>query len=358
MAMRPSGLGENMQVHSDMLLKASAAVVPTPAASPPRGWKPRRLGVISNPRSGRNRRRMAAIRGFLAGQGQVVHREVLDAADVAAALTAFARDGIDLVAFNSGDGTIQAALTTLFRERPYRSLPLLVLLSGGTTNMTHRDLGLSGPRITALKRLIDWAGRGSGQATLLTRPVLRVRRPAADLPLYGMFFGAACIYSGIQLFHERLRGLGLRGGPAQLVILARLLAALAAGETAALTPAAAEIRVDGARLAPRRFMFITVHTLDHLIFGFRPFWGEGCGALRLTAISAQPRRFMRVLPSLLWGRRTRYTRPQNGYFSFNGDQIRLALDGGFALDGERFRADPRRGELILDVGGLATFLRV
>jgi hypothetical protein len=173
-----------------------------------------------------------------------------------------------------------------------------------------------------------------------------------------MFFGAACIYSGIQLFHERLRGLGLRGGPAQLVILARLLAALAAGETAVLQPAAAEIRVDGARLVPRRFLFITAHTLDGLIFGLRPFWGEGRGALRLTAISAQPRRFLRVLPSLLWGRRTRHTRPENGYFSYKGDQIRLALDGGFALDGERFRADPRQGGLILDVGGQATFLRV
>jgi len=302
---------------------------------------------------------LAAIRAFLAGRGQIPHREVLDAAGVAAALAAFARDGIDLVALNSGDGTVQAALTTLFNQRPFGDAPpLLSLLSGGTTNMTHRDLGLRGPQIGALERLIDWADHGRGHATLLTRPVLRVRRPASPMPLYGMFFGAACVYAGIELFHSRVRGLGLRGGPAQLVVLARLLAALAAGETAVLTPAAAEIRVDGARLAPRRFMFITVHTLDHLILGLKPFWGEGRGALRLTAISAQPRRFMHVLPSLLWGRPTRHTRPENGYFSFNGDEIRLALDGGFALDGERFRADCRQGGLTIDVGGLATFLRV
>ncbi|HSM74255.1 MAG TPA: diacylglycerol kinase family protein [Desulfobacterales bacterium] len=347
-----------MQADSDGL-NASGAADPAPSAAPAGGWKPRRLGVISNPQSGRNRRRMAAIRGFLAGRGQVAQREVLDAGDVAAALAAFARDGIDLVALNSGDGTVQAALTTLFNQRPFGDAPpLLALLSGGTTNMTHRDLGLRGPQIGALERLIAWADHGTGRATLLTRPVLRVRGPAAELPLYGMFFGAACIYSGIELFHSRVRGLGLRGGPAQLVILARLLAALAAGQTAVLKPAAAEIRVDGARLAPRRFMFITAHTLDGLIFGLRPFWGEGRGALRLTAISARPRRLLRVLPSLLWGRRTRHTRPENGYFSFNGDQIRLALDGGFALDGERFRADPRHGELILEVGGQATFLRV
>lgn len=348
-----------MQANSDTGLKASGAVAPTPSAAPAGGWKPRRLGVISNPQSGRNRRRMAAIRGFLAGRGRIPHREVLDAAGVAAALAAFARDGIDLVALNSGDGTVQAALTSLFCERPYGdALPLLALLSGGTTNMTHRDLGLRGPQIGALERLIAWADHGTGQATLLTRPVLRVRPPAPGLPLYGMFFGAACIYGGIELFHSRLRGLGLRGGPAQLVILARLLAALAAGEMAALQPAAAQIRVNGTRLAPGRFIFITVHTLDHLILGLRPFWGKGRGPLRLTAISARPRRFLRVLPSLLWGRPTRHTRPENGYFSFNGDQIRLALDGGFALDGERFRSDPRQGELILDAGGRATFLRV
>ncbi|MCG6908273.1 MAG: acylglycerol kinase family protein [Desulfobacteraceae bacterium] len=356
MAVRSYDVGEIMQANSERALNASGADAPAP---PGGGWQPRRLGVISNPKSGRNRRRMATIYGFLAGRGQIPHLDVLDAADVNAALAAFARDGIDLVALNSGDGTVQAALTTLFNQRPFGDAPpLLALLSGGTTNMTHRDLGLSGPRVASLKRLIAWADHGTGQATLLTRPVLRVRRPAPDLPLYGMFFGAACIYGGIELFHSRVRGLGLRGGPAQLVILARLLAALAAGETAVLKPAAAEIRVDGTRLAPRRFMFITVHTLDGLIFGLRPFWGEGRGALRLTAISAPPRRFMRVLPSLLWGRRTRHTRPENGYFSFNSDQIRLALDGGFALDGERFRADPHQGELILDVGGQATFLRV
>jgi diacylglycerol kinase (ATP) len=352
-----------MQVSSHTGLERSAgrarAAADAVCASLAGGWKPWRLGVISNPQSGRNRRQMAAIRGYLAGQGQIAQREVLDAADVAAALAAFAREGIDLVALNSGDGTVQAALTTLFNERPYgEALPLLALLSGGTTNMTHRDLGLRGPRIGALKRLIAWADHGSGHATRLTRPVLRVSGPASPRPLYGMFFGAACIYGGIELFHSRVRGLGLRGGPAQLVILARLLAALAAGETAVLQPAAAQIRVDGARLAPRRFMFITVHTLDGLIFGLRPFWGEGRGPLRLTAISARPRRFMRVLPSLLWGRPTRHTRPENGYYSFNGDQIRLALDGGFALDGERFRADSRQGELTIDVGGQATFLRV
>jgi hypothetical protein len=348
-----------MQVNCYTGLKASGAAAPSPSAAPAGDWKPRRLGVISNPQSGRNRRRMQAIRSFLAGRGQVPHREVLDAAGVAAALAAFARDGIDLVALNSGDGTVQAALTTLFNQRPFGDAPpLLALLSGGTTNMTHRDLGLSGPRVASLNRLVAWADRGAGRATLVTRPVLRVRCPPPGSPLYGMFFGAACIYSGVQLFHDRLRGLGLRGGPAQLVIVARLLAALAAGETEVLKPAAAEIRVDGARLAPGRFMFITAHTLDGLIFGLRPFWGEGRGALRLTAISAPPRRFLRVLPSLLWGRRTRHTRPENGYFSFNCDQIRLALDGGFALDGERFRADPRRGELILEVGGQATFLRV
>ncbi|MFO7495301.1 MAG: diacylglycerol kinase family protein, partial [Desulfobacterales bacterium] len=132
-AVRASGAGEIMQVSSHTGLKRSAgrarAAADAVCASLAGGWKPWRLGVISNPQSGRNRRQMAAIRGFLAGQGQIAQREVLDAADVAAALAAFAREGIDLVALNSGDGTVQAALTTLFNERPYgEALPLLALL--------------------------------------------------------------------------------------------------------------------------------------------------------------------------------------------------------------------------------------
>jgi hypothetical protein len=65
-----------------------------------------------------------------------------------------------------------------------------------------------------------------------------------------------------------------------------------------------------------------------------------------------------VLPFLLWGRRCREARPENGYHSADVSQVALATDAGFMLDGEIYRADPRRGPLVVRDGGNARFLRV
>ncbi|RPJ69302.1 MAG: hypothetical protein EHM15_13075, partial [Desulfobacteraceae bacterium] len=124
---------------------------------------PRRLGLISNPLSGANKRRgLAELHRLLACHPGMPHVEVRTAADVSSALRELARAEVDLVAVNSGDGTVQAVLTSLFVERPFPSLPLLALLAGGTTNMTALDLGLRGSVAGGLRRLIHWARSGEG----------------------------------------------------------------------------------------------------------------------------------------------------------------------------------------------------
>ncbi|MBL0715262.1 MAG: hypothetical protein JJV98_16355 [Desulfosarcina sp.] len=190
------------------------------------------------------------------------------------------------------------------------------------------------------------------------RPILRVRYPAGDKPHYGLFFGAASIYKGIKLFHSRIHGLGLQGNPANAVIVARFLAAMAARNPDGLGAARASIKVDGKRLDSDRYMLILTHTLEQLIFGVRPHWGEEEGSLRLTAVNANPRYFMRVLAGIFQGRRSRLAIPENGFYSHNAHEIRIVLDGGFAVDGELFQADSRQGEIVLDAGGQAAFLRL
>jgi hypothetical protein len=317
-----------------------------------------RMGIISNPTSGSNQKKFPSICRFIDQQRHLPHCIATNAEEVLTALEDLAHRDINLVAINAGDGTVQAALTALFHHRPFKTLPLLALLCGGTTNMTARDLGLKGSRIRSLERIIAWSRSGKGQASILRRPILRVRHPASEIPHYGLFFGAAVIYKGIRLFHSRIHGLGLKGRPANALILMRYLAAIAARNFDALGAARARITVDGKPLGANRFMMILCYTLDQLIFGMRPHWGQEEGALRLTTVGADPQFVLRVMAAICQGRRSRRATPANGFYSHNAHEIRIALDGGFALDGELFQAAPHQGELILDAGGQAAFLRL
>ncbi len=319
----------------------------------------RRLGLISNPLSGGNQRRgLAAVRRLLARHPGMPHVEVRTAAEVSAALQEFARAGVDLVAVNSGDGTVQAVLTALFVERPFRSLPLLALLAGGTTNMTAQELGISGPVGGGLERLIRWAAAGEGPAALLSRPVMRVDHSSHPGSLYGMFLGAAGIYNGIRFFHARVRPMGLRGDPAHLLIIARFLAGLLRRDDKLVAPLHAEIRTDRTHVPPAGYRMLLVTTLDRLIVGARPFGDAAGGPLHLAAIGERPRKLLTTLPAVVRGRPSRWATRANGYVNLGAREVRLSMKGGFAIDGELFQADPLQGPLLIRDGGRVEFVRV
>ncbi len=344
------GIGDTDEV------SPSAPSVPIPETAPVSGrW---RMGIISNPTSGSNQRKFPAICRYIDEQRDLPHRIVTNAEDVIRALEDLARRDVNLIAVNAGDGTVQAVLTTLLHHRPYQTLPLLALLCGGTTNMTAKDLGLRGSRIQSLERIRGWSKTGNGEALIVRRPILRLQHPAQPLPLYGLFFGAACIFKGINLFHSRIHGMGLQGNPANALILARYLMAVATRDFDELGSARAAITVDGRQLPAARYMLILTHTLEQLIFGMQPHWGNEEGALRLTAVTATPRYFLRVMAAICQGRRSRLAIPANGFYSHNAREIRMSLDGGFAVDGELFQADGGQGELVMDAGGQAAFLRL
>jgi hypothetical protein len=150
--------------------------------------------------------------------------------------------------------------------------------------------------------------------------------------------------------------MGLSGDPAHLMILARFLLALARRDDALVAPVPARIRADRCGLGSGDYLLLLVTTLERLILGLRPFWSRGSGPLRLTAVSARPRGLLRALPALVRGRRNSHATPDNGYLSRCADEIQLALDGGFAVDGELFPADPRSGPVLVQNGGFADFL--
>ena len=319
--------------------------------------RPTALAVLNNPVSGGNagwRELRRQAQAEVPGQRW---SDVTTPAEVAEALQRFARVGVDAILVNGGDGTVQAVLTSLFRDAFFETLPRLAVLGAGTTSMIAGDVGVGGGRRGRLRRVLGWTRGEQSDLTVVRRSVLRatVRRDAA--PVFGMFFGAAGIHQGIEFCRRRVHARGVRGEAGAGLALARLLLSLVGGRNGLLTPVPVTVGLDGgpAEEAPRLAVLVT--TLDRLVLGLRPYWGADPAPLHYTVIDDRPRHLLRVLPSLLRGRPSRLATPADGYTSRNVTEVRLSFDGGFTVDGELFVAERQAGPVVLQHAGTVAFVR-
>ncbi len=316
-----------------------------------------RIGILTNPLSGTNRKGMEALSQTISKYPQAFHKNVQTPRDISDALSDFARHKVDLIVISGGDGTVQAVLTVLFNNEPFITQPQLLVLEAGTTNMIAGDVGVLGNQNKALRRLLQWAQSGSGRVTKIQRPVLRLQVPGHEVK-YGMFFGAAAISQGIQYYHKNLHNKGLRGFPGICLTLARYLWATIGKHRQSTTTTGIEYGLNRQALQKENFLLLFVSTLERLFFGLRPFWGPGKGPLRFTAVRSSAKYLLRVLPSLARGRRAARGTPENGYYSDNVEEVKLFLDSPVALDGEIYTPETKHEPTLLQCGGTVTFLRL
>lgn len=320
--------------------------------------RPLRLAVISNPRSGQNARHglLDRVRELLRQHLQVSHFEE-DTWDgmMAAARELMAR-GTEIIAVNGGDGTVQAVLTGLLRN-PAARVPLLAVLPGGSTNTTARNLGFGRRPFAALQHLLAEAARGVLPGRIERRAVVRV--DAGGAPLYAMMFGAGAVYHGIVLFREHVESHGLRGQLGAGLVLATFIGQVLAGHGGRLFPPLhAGLRIDGESIPVAPYFGMLASTMEQQVFGVRPYWGRGPGALHFSALGYRPRRLWQALIPILRGTLRPVLRPDLGYRSMNADEIVLRFDSGFTLDGELFAAEAGKVEVTLTARQNACFVRV
>ena len=319
-----------------------------------------RIGMLSNPLSGGNRKGLLKIREAAAAvRSEVLQEDVQTPSDVAAALADFARREVNILVINGGDGTVQAALTAIFHKKFFKTMPLLaVLRSAGTTSMIAGDVGLKGSRESALQNLFSWAQARDDTANVVQRPVLKVQVPAENEPVYGMFFGAAAIYQATQFCLHKIHTRGLRGELGAGVALARFLLAVFLRDRKVVSAVPITTRLNQDPPESKEYLLVLITTLQRLFLGLQPYWGSEPKPLHYTAVCARPRHFMRVLPSLMRGNQSDHVKPINGYFSQNVDEVRLTLSSGFNLDGELYTPDSRLGPVRVTCGGQASFLQL
>ena len=179
-----------------------------------------RIALLSNPGGGYNRRAGLETLDRVAHRIGIPHYRAKKPEDIAAALTAMAREKPDIVAINGGDGTVDLAITLMRNRHMFEREPGLMLLRGGTTNMIHRDCGMSDRPARALLRYIREGG------TTVERRPLEVTAPLSS-PRYGFFIGTGAIPRAALAMRSGLhRRRGMTGKIGETIAIAALLTRL------------------------------------------------------------------------------------------------------------------------------------
>ena len=308
-----------------------------------------RIGLLNNLRAGRNDAQVERLLGFLRRHPDVVHAETNSADVVPEALADLARQEVDILVVNGGDGTLQYALTEILENQAFEGrVPMIAPLRGGRTNMSAGDLGASKDPVRGFASLIDDIENGHLSERVFPRQVLRVQHDVNEQAEYGMFFGIGVIHRAIGLNHqwfENESAHGAQGALGATLVTASLLGRLATGDhTGILQPDKVQVMIDGELQDRSEFFMMLASSLDNLFSRMSPFWGTGPGGVQFSTIASNAHRIPRSLAGILRGKPLPHVTEENGFLSRNAKRIQLSLDCGFTVDGELF--DPRPGRII------------
>ena len=306
-----------------------------------------KIGLISNPRSLRNRRGLEEIQEALAGAPDIVHVATDASADVDDVLVDFAAREVDLLLINGGDGTVQHVLTRLLEGHAFQTRPAVAILPRGTANSTAGDLGLRGRGAAAIRRLLEAGRAGAIAGHVVERPILRVENLEGDVPQRGMMFGAGAIPDAIELWAREVYARGLKGDLGMGLTLAAILLGgiVRRRGNGVLRPHDIDVALDGRGEHRRPRVLLLATTLHRLILGSRPFWNYDARPIRYTSIAYPPAHLLRSAPKVLYGWRRHALDPEV-YDSKGARRIELRLDGPVTIDGETYRPLPGRPVVI------------
>lgn len=305
-----------------------------------------KIGLISNPRSRRNRRGLDGIHRAVADAPDVIHVATEGCQDLDDVLREFARQDVGLLLINGGDGTVQAVLTRLLEGRPFEVVPDVAVLARGTANTTAANVGLRGGA-AGLARLLAAVRDGTIGAQIVERPILRLENIRDKGPQRGMMFGAGAVQGAIELCRREIYARGLRGNLGIGVTLAGLLLATVfrTRNYGVLRGYEIAVSLDGGVENRRSRLLVLATTLHRLILGSRPFWNYAGEPIRYTSIAYPPDHLLRSAPKVLYGWRREALSPQV-YDSQGAGRVAVRLDAPFTVDGEMFEPSPDRPVLI------------
>jgi hypothetical protein len=283
------------------------------------------------------------VQAFLQGCPDILHVATENRDHVPQALALLAKQEIDILAVNGGDGTLQHVLTEILGNHALPRLPLIAPLRGGRTNMNAVDIGSHRDPVSALSAIITAARNGVLSERIVERPVLRVDFGPGQHTQYGLFFGGGVFQRTIALKHQILPKRHFQGLIGSAAFTGTLLMRAVLGSVSGLlTPDQVEIQLDGQPVEQGKFLLVMATSLERILFNLFPFWGRESAPVRFTAIAPDVPRSLPAILRVLRGRPPFPGVVTPGYLSHNVQHVELHLDCGFLVDGELFPPAPGR----------------
>lgn len=250
------------------------------------------IGVVVNPRSGRNQRDPRAAQRLARSLGDHgVVRTAGSRDDLARIAEDFRKLQIDVLGIAGGDGTNYVTITGFLAVYADEPLPPLAFLRGGTFNTVANAVGVPrGNPDGLLARLIRrYAQREPLQWA--ERHVLRIGDH------YGFIFGTGAIYGFISDYNQR----PVRDALWAAEVLARASAKVIAGRPTRVAQRwEGKVTLDADVFPDRDYLAIGAGTVDQIGLGFTPFYRashvEGC--FHILGIHATAMGLVRKLPDV------------------------------------------------------------
>ena len=312
-------------------------------------------GLLINPRSGKSSGKGLGLVAMLKSNPAVSIRILDRFAKLPDFLDEFASEGVTDLFISSGDGTVHAIQTELAERKPFKAIPRLSLLPHGTTNMTAADLGF---RYRTLQAQADFITRLEARQ-LRERPTLRVVNPRDGRPRHGMFLGTGAASEAVLFCQRAFNARGVKGNWATFATLAS-----AAGRTMFTRPNPHDVtRFDrpfpiavtseGRTFSTGTQLLMLSTTLEKLILGAKPFWGEKQGPIRTSVFPYPVPSLPRWLLPIMYAGENR--KMPDGAVSFSSARLEISCSASYVIDGE-FIEGPESGPLQVETGPVFTYL--
>lgn len=267
------------------------------------------IGVVVNPRAGRNRRagdRADRLGALVGAHGWVRAPATLEQlGEVAAECRSRA---VELLGVCGGDGTLARTLSALVRVYGADTLPGIVPLRAGTMNTVARAMGCPAWRPERMLAQLVANYRSGRTLDATEHQLVMVNRRD-----YGFMVGAGAPVEFLHLYYTQPR----QGAAAAVrVLLALSGSVLTRGPLVrrVFTPMAAELRCDSARVPFDAYTVIYASTIEDIGLGFRPTYRarERAGHFHVFAGPMGGWEFLRCLPAIKRGRPTRSATVHDG----------------------------------------------
>lgn len=242
------------------------------------------IGVVTNPRSRRNRKNPGLRRelSYILGERDRLEAPSdLDA--LRASLAHFRERDIDILAINGGDGTAHVVLSAMLEVYGDHPFPQIALLRGGTMNTVASGLGIKGRPRELLGRLADQYH--SGEPFRVAERNLIV----VDGKHAGFLFGNGLISQFLEAYYE-----GSEPSPAKAAwLLARVIGSAFVGGPLIrklVKPVRCQVTVGIRRWENTEWLSVAAGTADDIGLGFRPFYKclEHPGHMHAVGFSGGP----------------------------------------------------------------------